>query len=165
MSLLGTLARGAAASAIGTLALDLVWFRRFRAGGGEGSFAAWDVTKDVTSWEDAPAPGKMGRKVLEAATGTSVPVERAALVSNVMHWSYGTAWTAGYAVATRNRARPLLAGPAFGALVWSSDYVTLPIAGIYEPIWRYDAQTLWQDLSAHLVFGAAADLALRALAR
>jgi hypothetical protein len=45
--------------------------------------------------------------------------------------------------------------------VWASDYVTLPLAGVYQPIWEYDAQTLYKDLSAHLVFGIAADAALR----
>jgi hypothetical protein len=34
---------------------------------------------------------------------------------------------------------------------------------VYEPIWRYDARTLGDDLSAHLVFGAVADGALRVL--
>jgi hypothetical protein len=52
---------------------------------------------------------------------------------------------------------------AFGGLVWASDYVSLPLAGVYEPIWRYDAKTLGDDLSAHLVFGAVADGALRIL--
>jgi len=23
--------------------------------------------------------------------------------------------------------------------------------GVYKPIWEYDARTIWQDLSAHLV--------------
>jgi hypothetical protein len=49
--------------------------------------------------------------------------------------------------------------------VWSSSYVTLPIVGVYEPIWKYDVPTLWKDLSAHLVFGTATDLTLRALER
>jgi len=25
--------------------------------------------------------------------------------------------------------------------------------GVYKPIWEYDARTIWQDLSAHLVYG------------
>jgi hypothetical protein len=27
--------------------------------------------------------------------------------------------------------------------VWLAGYVVLPIAGVYEPIWPYDAATLW----------------------
>jgi hypothetical protein len=29
----------------------------------------------------------------------------------------------------------------------------LPKLGVYEPIWKYDLETLGKDLSAHLVFG------------
>jgi hypothetical protein len=47
--------------------------------------------------------------------------------------------------------------------LWSSDYITLPLAGVYEPIWKYDLPTLYEDLSAHLLFGTAADAALRLL--
>jgi hypothetical protein len=47
--------------------------------------------------------------------------------------------------------------------VWSSDYVALPLAGVYKPIWKYDARTLYEDLSAHVVFGTAGDAALRLL--
>jgi hypothetical protein len=49
--------------------------------------------------------------------------------------------------------------------VWSSDYVVLPLAGVYRPIWRYDVPTLAKDLSAHLVFGTTSDVALRVLSR
>jgi hypothetical protein len=158
-------ARGVAAGVLGTLAMDLVWYARYRRGGGEDPFAAWEVTSRIEDWEAAPAPARMGRKLVRAATGRDVPVERAAALSNVMHWGYGTTWAAGYAVlvAAGRRRRAWWHGPAFGALVWSSDYVTLPLAGVYEPIWRYDLPTLWQDLSAHLVFGTVADGALRVL--
>ncbi len=35
--------------------------------------------------------------------------------------------------------------------------------GIYRPIWEYDRETLFKDLTAHLVFGLATGLAYRAL--
>ena len=41
----------------------------------------------------------------------------------------------------------------FGAAVWASGYVVLPLLGVYKPIWKYDFETLRKDLSAHLVFG------------
>jgi len=41
----------------------------------------------------------------------------------------------------------------------------LGAAGIYEPIWRYDKETLAKDLSAHLVFGVATAAAYRLVAR
>ena len=160
--LLATVARGAVAGAIGTLAMDLVWYTRYRRGGGEDEFADWEVTGDVETWEQAPAPGQVGRKALQAV-GVDVPIEHAAALSNFMHWIYGTGWVAACAVLLPRR--PWWAGPALGTLVWSSDYVVLPVAGIYEPIWRYDAKTLAKDLSAHLVFGTASDTALRVLSR
>ncbi len=156
-------ARGVVAGVLGTLAMDLLWYSRYRRGGGSDPFGAWEVTSELTDWDAAPAPARMGRKLIQVATGRDVPVQQAAALSNVMHWAYGTTWTAGYAVAAGRvrRRRPWWAGPAFGALVWASDYVTLPLAGVYEPIWRYDAATLAKDLSAHLVFGTVADGALR----
>jgi hypothetical protein len=164
MSLFRSALRGVVAGAIGTVAMDAVWYARYRKGGGEGAFLDWDITRDVPSWDDASAPGQVGRKILEAVTRRPVPVERAAALTNVMHWGYGATWTAAYGLLVRGRARrPAWHGPAFGAAVWSSDYVSLPLLGIYEPIWTYDVQTLYRDLSAHLVFGAAADLALRLL--
>jgi putative serine protease PepD len=42
----------------------------------------------------------------------------------------------------------------FGAVVWAVGYVVLPEAGIYKPIWEYDAKTLARDLGGHLAYGA-----------
>jgi hypothetical protein len=160
--LVPAIARGAAAGAIGTLAMDLVWYRRYRRGGGTAEFADWEITHDLESWEQAPAPAQMGRKLLQLA-GVEVPLEHAAALSNFVHWVYGSTWVAAYAALLPRR--PWWAGPALGAAVWSSDYVVLPLAGVYRPIWRYDAQTLAKDLGAHLVFGTASDAALRVLSR
>ncbi len=157
------LVRGAVAGVLGTVAMDGLWYARYRREGGREPFVSWEVTPEITDWEQAPAPARMGRKLIEGATGRDVPVARAAAVNNVMHWSYGTSWAAGYGLLTAAAGRPRAwwHGLAFGTVVWASDYVTLPLAGVYEPIWRYDVPTLWKDLSAHLVFGAVADGALR----
>ncbi len=153
------------AGALGTVAMDVLWYARYRRAGGRDPFPRWEITSEVTDWDAAPAPARMGRFLIRAVTGRDVPVRRAAALSNVMHWGYGLSWTAGYALATRAAGprRPWWHGLAFGGLVWASDYVSLPLAGVYEPIWRYDARTLGDDLSAHLVFGAVADGALRVL--
>jgi hypothetical protein len=152
---------GALAGAAGTVAMDLVWYTRARRDGSDAGFAEWEIVRELDSWNDAPAPGQMGRKIVAAATGVDPPVQRAAAISNVTHWGYGTSWAAAYALAFPRR--PWWAGSALGVTVWSSDYVTLPLAGLYEPIWKYDAATLAKDLSAHLVFGTATDLTLRVL--
>ena len=80
--------------------------------------------------------------------------------------------TGGSASADGRRVRParcaaqpkLWFGLPFGAAVWASGYVVLPLLGVYEPIWKYDLETLRKDLSAHLVFGTATAAAFRILA-
>ena len=61
--------------------------------------------------------------------------------------------------------RRLTTGPAFGALVWLSGYVVLPIAKLYKPIWEYDVHTLADDLSGHLVYGLATAACFRLLSQ
>lgn len=39
---LGTIASGAVAGAVGTLAMDLLWYWRYRRDGGEDSFSDWE---------------------------------------------------------------------------------------------------------------------------
>jgi hypothetical protein len=79
--------RGAVAGSIGTLAMDLLWYARDRREGGAGPCRDWEITRDVRDWSDAPAPGQMGRKMIETVTGRDVPVERAAALSNAMRWA------------------------------------------------------------------------------
>jgi hypothetical protein len=112
----------------------------------------------VERWEDAPATAQLGHRLFKAFTQRDLPVEKAALVNDVMHWGYGMAWGSLFgAVAgsrrTRNRAAVTALGLPLGALVWGSSYVTLPLAGLYKPIWEYDIPVLARDLSAHLAYG------------
>jgi hypothetical protein len=83
-----------------------------------------------------------------------------------MHWGYGVGWGALYGlVAGSVCPPPIQAGLVFGATVWTGDYVTLPLAKLYQPIWEYDAATLARDLSVHLVYGVATAVAFSAAAR
>ena len=73
---------------------------------------------------------------------------------------------AAYGVVAGSLRQPLpLYGPPFGAVVWASSYVLLPEAGLYKPIWEYDAKTLARDLAAHLCYGAGTGTAFWLLAR
>ena len=69
------------------------------------------------------------------------------------------------AVAIRLSRRSLLGRLALGPVAWLASYVILPLAGVYEPIWKYDAKTLAKDLSAHLVYGAVTAAAFAALTK
>jgi hypothetical protein len=146
---------GLVAGAIGTAAMDLVLFSRYRRGGGDSGFVDWEFSRRLTSWDEAPAPAQVGRRLVACVLRRELPDERAALTNNVMHWSYGTSWGALYGVVAGSLEDPptVRSGVVFGSMVWAGDYVILPLAGLYEPIWTYDAKTLADDLSAHVVFG------------
>ena len=162
---LGVVWRGFAAGALGTAAMDMLWFSRYKRDGGEDGFIDWEFSRGLGSWDDAGAPAQIGKRLFEGLFQRQLPGERAGLVNNVMHWSYGLGWAVGYAVvASSLRARPTArTGIAFGSLVWASDYVVLPLAKVYKPIWKYDARTLADDLSAHLLYGLTTATALRLL--
>lgn len=151
---LGSILRGLVAGAVGTAAMDMLWYVRYRRGGGKEKFLDWELSTDLTSWEKAPAPALIGKKIVEAFTRQQLPPERAAFMNNVMHWAYGIGWGTAYGVLAGSLPRPFVAlGVPFGATVWATGYLVLPMAGVYKPIWDYDPKTLWKDLSAHLAYG------------
>ena len=157
--------RGAAAGALGTLAMDALLYRRYRHGGGNAGFAGWETSEGLVSWEDAPAPALVAKRFLEDALGREVSPRYARLLNNVTHWGFGIANGAGYGLLLGSRQRTKVwYGPAFGATVWAGGYVVLPLLGAYQPIWKYDLETLGEDLSAHLVFGTATAAAFCLLA-
>jgi hypothetical protein len=162
---LRALSRGLVAGALGTVAMDLLWFRRYKRDGGEDDFVGWEFSGDIARWEEAGPPAQIGKRLLEPLLGRDLPDERAGLVNDVMHWSYGLFWGGQYGIAASSlNARSVLrSGVPFGAIVWASDYVVLPLAEVYEPIWRYDAKTLADDLTAHLVYGVVTAATFRVL--
>jgi uncharacterized membrane protein YagU involved in acid resistance len=88
--------------------------------------------------------------------GAHVSKHDVPLLTNVVHWSYGTGLGVLYALAARAiKPSPLLGGLGFGVGVWSAAYVQLVPLGIYEPPWRYPPGELALDLSYHLAYGAA----------
>jgi hypothetical protein len=162
----GAVVRGLAAGAIGTAAMDTLLFARYRRNGGDGNAWAWESSAGVTTWEEAPAPAYVGKRLVEGLFGIELPPTRARLVNNVMHWGDGIVNGAQYDVIAGSLPTPRIRyGLVFGATVWAGDYVILPAAKLYKPIWGYDARTLANDLSAHLLYGLATAIALRLLSR
>jgi hypothetical protein len=84
---LGAVGRGLAAGAIGTLAMDLIWFRRYKRGGGSGRFMEWEFSSSLCTWDQAPAPAQIGKRLVEGLFQREVPAVRAALVNNLTHWA------------------------------------------------------------------------------
>lgn len=155
MTPLAAVARGVVAGAVGTLAMDTYWYVRYRAGGGREPFVSWELSSLVHTWEDAPAPAHVGKRLYEALFQRELPPSRARFVNNVTHWGYGVMAGAQYGLLAGSLARPrIVYGVPFGAAVWAASYVVLPAAKLYKPIWEYDITTLATDLGAHLVYGA-----------
>jgi hypothetical protein len=117
MTVPGSIARGLAAGTIGTAVFDAWLFARYRQGGGAGAFADWESSAGLASWEDAPAPALVGKRVVEGVTGHELAPHRARLVSNVMHWAYGIGSTGSSrgACARRASATASCSGPPSGA--------------------------------------------------
>jgi Protein of unknown function (DUF1440) len=156
--------RGLVAGAVGTAAMDTLLFRRYRGGGGDSSARDWELSAGLTSWDDAPAPALVGKRVTEGLFQTELDPRYVPLVNNVTHWGFGIANGAVYGIVVGSLPSPKAwFGVPFGASVWSGGYVVLPAAGLYEPIWKYDLKTLANDLSAHLVYGLATAAAFRLL--
>lgn len=155
---------GAMSGAAGTAAMDLLLYRRYRRDGGNDSFWTWESAKSVGSWDEASAPGQVGRKLEKLVARRSPPESWARPTTNAVHWATGIGWAAQYGVLAGKpfRHRWLL-GLALGPAVWLSSYVVLPLAKVYKPIWKYDAAVLAKDLSAHMVYGTVTSAAYAAL--
>jgi hypothetical protein len=144
--------------------MDLLWFARYRREGGQSSFTGWEFSSDVHSWDEAPAPAQVGKRLIEGLSGRELPPQRAALVNNITHWAYGMLSGAQYAIVAGSLSAPRIRyGLLFGTGVWAVGYAVLPAAKLYKPIWEYDRQTLAKDLSAHLVYGLSTATALKLL--
>jgi hypothetical protein len=160
----GAVVPGLIAGAVGTAAMDAVLFARYRRGGGESGLIDWESSAGLASWEKAPAPALVGKRLVEGLFRIELPPTRARLVNNAMHWAYGIFNGALYGLIAESLPRQrILYGLPLGATVWASDYVILPAAKLYDPIWKYDRKTLANDLSAHLVYGVATATVLRLL--
>jgi hypothetical protein len=156
MSTPASIVRGAAASALGTLAMDALLYRRYRRGGGNAAFPGWESSEGLEGWDDAPAPALVAKQLLERVLGHELSPRYARLLNNATHWGFGLANGAGYGLLVGSRRKPRVwYGLPFGAAVWANGYVVLPRFGVYKQIWEYDIETLAKDLSAHLVFGTA----------
>ena len=166
MNLARRLAAGAVAGAVGTAAMDLLLYRRYHRDGGKEALWRWESAAGVMSWNEASAPGRLGEKVERLATRRPPPDSWARTTTNIVHWATGIGWAVQYAaLAGRASKHPVVRALTLGPVVWSSGYVILPLARVYEPIWSYDARTLGKDLSAHLVYGVTTSAAFAALTR
>lgn len=162
MTLVRNLGRGAVAGALGTLAMDALWYRRYRDGGGEEAFLDWELAGATSSFDEAGAPAKMGKRIADAVE-IDLPDDAAGTVTNVVHWLTGVGYGAVVQAVVADRRNVAASGLATGVGAFAASYAVLGSLGLYQPIWEYEADTLRDDLTAHLAFGAVTALAFRVL--
>lgn len=147
---------GVLAGAAGTLAMDAYRYRGERRRGAASRFADWELSSgQLTSFDDGGAPAQVGRRAAERV-GVQIPDRWAGVTQDVVHWTTGASWGLVAAAVTGGGSarRGLRGGVATGVAAFATSYVVLGALGIYEPIWRYDRESLGRDLAGHLVYGA-----------
>jgi hypothetical protein len=165
MTPLAAVVTGLLAGAVGTVCLDAVHYLKYRGTGGTDDPLAWEFAP-VENWETAPDPGQVAKRLIEGFTQRKLPDRSAWLISTLAHWGYGLAAGAAYGILAGSLPTPHPRyGVPLGAALFANDYIALPVAGLYQPIWEYDAKTLAWDLGAHLAYGAGTGTTFRLLAR
>jgi hypothetical protein len=86
MSALGSTMRGVAASAPGTLAMDASLYRGYRHDGGDADFGSWESSEGLVSWEDAPGPALVAKRLLEGVLKHEISPRYARFLNNATHW-------------------------------------------------------------------------------
>ncbi len=125
MTPLAAVAAGLLAGAVGTVCLDTAQHVRYRRKGGQDGPLTWEFGP-VESWEKAPDPGKVAKRLIEGFTGRALPDRWAWLTSTVMHWTYGSSAAALYGILAGSLRRPhALYGLPFGTAVWAVGYIVL----------------------------------------
>jgi hypothetical protein len=110
---------------------------------------------EADPWQSAPAPAQVGKRLIEGLLGRPVPAEAIPTLTQVMHWSYGSARGSAYSIARQTaRWRSRLLGPLFGLGVWAASYMQLVPLGIYEPPWSYPLSSIADEIGYHLTYGA-----------
>lgn len=162
----GERSRPLAAAAVGVIAgLAGAWMMvRFQhlVGGSEGDGGAAPHRRDAASPNehdgtipDEPATLKAANRTSEALTGKPLGDREKQLAGSLVHYGFGAALGAFYAVASEMRPdTAALGGLPFGAAVWlAADEVGVPLAGLAEKPTDYPLSRHLTALGSHLVFG------------
>jgi hypothetical protein len=106
-------------------------------------------------WKEAPVPALVAKRIAERVFHRKVSPDRIPLLTNVMHWGYGTTWGAVYGLLHRCPSEhPMRSGVGFGLFVWAMSYVQLVPVGLYQPPWEYSPNELALDVGYHVAYGA-----------
>ena len=91
MTPLAAVAAGLLAGAVGTAAINTVRYVRHRRTGGAGEPSGLGTRDAVETWETAPDPGQVAKRVIEGFTQHKLPDRWAWLTSTAAYWAYGSA--------------------------------------------------------------------------
>jgi uncharacterized membrane protein len=139
---------GLAAGAAGTAAMTIVQGAEFAVTDAEPSSAPADVADAL---KRRAGRGRLKRRHRPAA-------------NHAMHWLYGTSWGIPYGlVASSAKTAPEISGPVFGLTVWAVGLIQQPALGVAELPWKRSPGSLASEALVHLVYGAGAGAAVRAL--
>ena len=152
---LGAIARGMGAGVIGTGAMTVAQGLAAKLqSSGEGEQQGEEQKSPQDPWEEASMPAQVGRRISEGVFHQEVSPDRIPLLTNGMHWAYGTGWGAIYGLIEGTfGGRSLRQGALFGAGVWAMSYVQLVPMGLYQLPWKYPPKSIAMELGYHLVYG------------
>ena len=147
-SLVGDLAVGTLAGAVGTAAMTIAQGAEFVLTDAEPSSLPVDV---VDRFKRRAGRGRLKRRQRRVA-------------NQAMHWLYGTSWGIPYGVVAGHApVAPEVSGPLFGLLVWGGALVQEPALGLADAPWKRSPASLASEAFFHLVYGIGAGAAVRAV--
>jgi uncharacterized membrane protein YagU involved in acid resistance len=151
------------------------------AGAVSGLAASWLMSALMPALERLqPSAAREREKQVQDKSALRVAAEKAAAAAGrdlegkakrtaplAIHYGYGAAWGAAWAVVRRQAGRlGPWAGVAFGATLWAiSDETLVPLLRLSPAPWRFPLSTHLRGLVAHLAYGAATDGGVRVAAR
>ena len=71
--------------------MDTFLYRRYHDAGGRSDFLAWESSEGVESWDNAPAPALVAKRLIEGVTKRVLPPRYARILNNATHWGFGLA--------------------------------------------------------------------------
>ena len=108
----GAIGRGLMAGAAGTVAMDLLWYYRYRRAGGEASVFEWEFSVGVDNYDAAAVPAQVGKRLVEGVFDTPLKPAAAAMVNNAVRWATGLMWGAAYGIAAGSATKRPTKRPA-----------------------------------------------------
>jgi hypothetical protein len=113
--------RGVGPGCEGTLGDRRAALWQVPAGRGKDPFTDWESSEGLATWDGAPAPALVAKRLLEDIVHPEVSPCYARGLNNATHWSFGLASGVGHGLLVGSRQSKVWWGLSFGAAVCSVD--------------------------------------------